>query len=191
VAHKFDPKQVHKLDNPDRGRDLPPVETLERFGVSPGMTLVDVGCGSGYFSFPAARIVGPQGRVYGVDIHQELLDLCRQRAAEQGIENFEPVLAEEVRIPLADGVADAVLVVNVLHEFEDIQGSLREMGRLLAPAGRLLVVDWRKEQMEMGPPLHARFSDREAADLLAEGGFRVTERADPGVLHYGLVATLT
>jgi ubiquinone/menaquinone biosynthesis C-methylase UbiE len=188
MAHKFDPKQVHKLDDPERQKDLPPVETLRRLGVSEGMTLIDLGCGSGYFALPAAELVGPEGRVYALDIHPELVELCQNRAAESGAANLTALLAEEVTIPLPDCEADAVLVVNVLHEFEDLPASLAEMARVLRPQGRLLVIDWRKEEMEAGPPLHARFSEQEAEEVLARAGFRVVERADPGTLHYGMIA---
>jgi ubiquinone/menaquinone biosynthesis C-methylase UbiE len=187
MAHKFDPKQVHKLDNPERLKTLPPEDTLDLLGISEMMTVVDLGAGSCYFSLPTARRVGPQGKVYAVDIHRELLDLCVERASEQGVGNIEVVLAEETSVPLPSGVADAVLVVNVLHELEDSRASLAEMARLLNPQGRLLVVDWKKEEMEMGPPLHARFSPEEAGELLAEGGFDVVRQVEPGPLHYGLV----
>lgn len=188
VPYKFDPKKVHKLDDPERRKVLPPEETLQLLGVRPGMTVVDLGCGSGYFSLPAARLVGEAGRVYGVDLYQELLDLCRQRAEEQGIGNFVPVLAEEVRVPLPGGEADAVLAVNVLHEFEDLQSSLFEMRRLLKPEGRLLVVDWQKVEMEMGPPVHARIAPQEARELLERGGFTTIKTVQPGPCHYGLIA---
>jgi ubiquinone/menaquinone biosynthesis C-methylase UbiE len=191
MAHKFDPKQVHKLDDPERSKTLPPEKTLDLFGIEPGMTLVDLGAGSCFFALPTARRVGPEGKVYAVDIHQELLDLCGGRAAEQGMSNLELVLAQETVVPLPSEIADAVLLVNVLHEFEDARASLLEVGRLLRPGGRLLVVDWKKEEMEMGPPLHARFTPEEAGVLLEAGGFAVQTQVEPGPLHYGLICLRT
>lgn len=64
MAEKFNVAQRHKLDNPRRREILPPEETLSSFGLPPGAIMADIGCGIGYFTFPAARLLGPEGKVF-------------------------------------------------------------------------------------------------------------------------------
>jgi precorrin-6B methylase 2 len=71
LTHKFDVSQKVKLDNPARRAILPPDETLGKLGLNAGEVMADIGCGIGYFTFPAAKMIGPGGRVYALDVAPE------------------------------------------------------------------------------------------------------------------------
>ncbi len=186
MAHKFDPSAKELLDSPDRAEWQNPETILSAFEVGRSMVLADIGCGTGYFSLPAAKVVGPEGRVYGVDMQEEMLWSLQARLLKEGVRNVLPVLSLEEVVPLPDSSVDAVLLVNTLHELAG-EGTLKEAHRILRSGGFLAVVDWKKEPMEMGPPLEHRLSLEEAKDRLSSRGFMVQEVA-VGALHYGVRA---
>lgn len=107
----------------------------------PGERVVDVGSGAGTDSLIAARMVGPQGHVVGVDMTPAMLAKARASAAEAGLANveFRQGLAEELPVP--DGWADVVISNGVVNLFPDKVAGLREMARVLAPDGRLQLGD--------------------------------------------------
>ena len=73
MTHKFKVSEKQKLDNPERRAFLPPEETLRKLGLQPGEIMADIGCGIGYFTFPAASIVGPNVKVFALDVAPEML----------------------------------------------------------------------------------------------------------------------
>ena len=107
----------------------------------PGERVVDVGSGAGIDSLIAARMVGPSGRVIGVDMTPAMLEKARASAAEAGLENveFREGLAEELPIP--DGWADVVISNGVVNLLPDKQAGFREMARVLGAGGRLQIGD--------------------------------------------------
>ncbi len=112
--------------------------------VEPGMTVLDPGCGFGYISFPAARMVGPTGRVVSVDVESRAIDRIRRRAGKAGLEErIDARVCKPRDLGLDDyaGKVDLVTVVHTLHEFEDLPGFLAQVARLLKPKGKMLVVE--------------------------------------------------
>jgi ubiquinone/menaquinone biosynthesis C-methylase UbiE len=186
MAHKFDPSRKELLDSPDRLKWQNPEAILKAFGVGRGMKVADVGCGTGFFAVPAARMVGPRGRVYGVDMQEEMLWSLQARIIREGLQNVLPVLSLEEAIPLSSSSVDVVLLMNTLHELAG-DATLLEILRILKGDGFLAVVDWKKEPMEMGPPVEHRLSVEEAMERLSRRGLLV-EEVDVGPLHYGLKA---
>lgn len=115
-------------------------EVLRGLGIKPGDTVVDFGCGSGTYAFPAARIVGSQGKVYAVDINSGSLRKLAHQAAREGLVNVVTVpTRREVRLPLSDGCCDVFLLFDVLQEIEDWDALLGEACRLLREGGTLSV----------------------------------------------------
>jgi SAM-dependent methyltransferase len=109
--------------------------------ILPGERVVDVGCGAGIDSLIAAKKVGPDGRVIGVDMTPSMLQKARQAAKETGLANveFREGYAEE--LPIADGWADAVISNGVLNLMPDKAAALEEMARVLKSGGRLQIGD--------------------------------------------------
>lgn len=188
MAHKFNPANIHKLENPRRKELLPPDKTLLMLGLKEGMHVADIGCGSGYFSIPAAKIVGSEGFVYGTDIYQELVDYCTNRAKEENVDKNTLFLeGQETVIPIPDSIVDVVLIANVVHELLEPKASFQEIMRVLKPGGKVLVIEWKKQDTQMGPPVEERIDAVEAEEMLKNYGFGVENYYDLGATHYAVV----
>ena len=91
---------------------------------------------------------------------------------------------------MPDGIADLALLAFVLHELTHPAEFLGEVRRILAPKGRLVVLEWIRQQEESGPPLAERLSEADSTDLLTAAGFHVIDRAIANSSHYFLIASL-
>jgi arsenite methyltransferase len=107
----------------------------------PGERAVDVGCGAGMDSLIAGRMVGPEGRVIGVDMTQGMLEKARAVAEEAGLGNVEFHQSYAEELPVPDGWADVVISNGVLNLMPDKAAALEEMSRVLKPGGRLQIGD--------------------------------------------------
>jgi SAM-dependent methyltransferase len=188
MAHKFPFSRKDVLDNAKRREMLPAKETLLSLGLKEGDNLIDVGCGSGYFSLPALDLVGENGLVLGLDVQEEFVEYARSqvREGQAGI-RFE--VSEENRLPAPEDSADAALLAIVLHEVESPETFLAEIKRILKPKSRVMIIEWAPVEMEMGPPLKERMAPEFLADLLRSSGFTPGEPVVLGPAHYGMVAT--
>ncbi|MGY5860034.1 MAG: methyltransferase domain-containing protein [Candidatus Thorarchaeota archaeon] len=121
---------------PYRNRVQPPSMIIDAISAKPGMTVIEIGCGSGFYTVAVAKAVQPDGKVYAVDIQQEMLDKLKVRMENEGVENIVPVLADaEGRVPLDDGIANAVFSVTVLPEIPNPVKALDQVKRLLVDDG--------------------------------------------------------
>jgi ubiquinone/menaquinone biosynthesis C-methylase UbiE len=180
VAEKFDPRHAHKLENPDRLVELPPAKLAELLQLTGAETVVDFGAGTGMFSLPLASAV-PLGRVYAVDEQAELLDRLRAKLeAHRSHDNVETVLSVDGRAPLADGVAQRMLMVNVLHHMTGDPRALPEVFRLLAPGGRLVVAEFARMDRPVGPSNDHVLPLGAVRDLLTGAGFTELAVYAPG-----------
>ena len=186
-THHFSPRHMERLISPERRKMLDPAKALGCLNLRPGMVLADLGAGPGFFTLDAARMVAPGGKVLAIDISREMLELCMQRAGEEGIKNVEPVLATGPhRYPVATASVDAVLMAVVLHEADSPAEMLGEVRRMLKPGGAVLLAEWKKEEMPMGPPLAHRLSPEEVTEEFAVAGFVQGEACEIGPYHYAL-----
>ena len=133
------------LNRPEREKEENPEGALDALGIRPGMIVADVGAGTGYMSLRMARRVGPNGKVYANDLQPEMLRRLRENAAKAGINNVETVLGAEDDPKLPVGRMDLVLLVDVYHEFSQPQKMIDRIRDALAPGGRLVLLEYRKE----------------------------------------------
>ncbi|MBI2832529.1 MAG: class I SAM-dependent methyltransferase [Chloroflexi bacterium] len=120
----------------------PPDKIIERSGIKPGMTVLDLGCGSGAFTIPVARAVGEQGKVIAVDIQRAMLRQLKRKLAKaknHDIKNIEVRHDSAYNLPMADGTVDLALMVTSLPEMAERERALREVRRVLKPGGILAV----------------------------------------------------
>lgn len=172
---RFHPSQMHRLEDPERRNWLPPDEVLVQLDLRPGWTVADIGAGTGYFTLPMASAVGSAGRIFAVDVSPEMLERLRVRLAEAMLTNVECVEAEASATRLPSASCDLVLLANVWHEFDDRGAVLAEARRVLKPAGRVALLDWRPDvEREHGPPLEHRIAPEAARQSLANAGFSAT-----------------
>jgi len=116
--------------------------TVSRLRLAPGAAVLDLCCGAGASALPAARAVGPSGRVLGIDIAAPMLELARSRAAEEGLANIEFRPGDATRTGLPDRGFDAVVCVFGVFFAPDMAAFVREMWRLTGPRGVLAVTTW-------------------------------------------------
>jgi len=167
-----------------------PDSILRGIGLKYGMTFIDVGCGYGFFSIPAAKIVGASGRVIGIDVDDEALQSIRDLAERERLTNVETILGKAEEIITCRGCADMVFFGIVLHDFQDPYRVLSNAKAMLKHNGILVDLDWRKEETAgMGPPISIRFDERKASSMISGQGFKITSASRSGKYHYIIAAT--
>jgi len=172
---KYDPKHAAFLDSEDRKNRLPPEKVISLLELDPEDVVLDLGAGTGFLTFPLSEIV-EDGKVYAVDVQEEMLKELRKKCEEKGCENIEVVLSNEGSIPLSDDKVNKCFLLNVLHEIEDMM-TLEELSRIMKSDARIAIVDWDKKVItERGPPTHERLNLDEARKLLEKHGFIITDK---------------
>jgi SAM-dependent methyltransferase len=133
------------LERPEREKEENPEGALDAMAIKPGMVVADIGAGTGYFSLRLARRVGPEGRVYANDLQPQMLTRLRENATKARVGNIETVVGEVADPKLPAGRMDLVLLVDVYHEFSEPQRMLQKIRETLKPDGRLVLLEYRKE----------------------------------------------
>jgi ubiquinone/menaquinone biosynthesis C-methylase UbiE len=133
------------LDREERDIEEEPDRAIDALELRAGDVVADVGAGSGYMSVRLAKRVGATGKVYATDIQPEMLALLERRLARDKVTNIVPILgaADDPKLPA--NALDLELLVDVYHEFANPQTMLRGMRRALKPSGRLVLLEYRKE----------------------------------------------
>ena len=180
MSERYEDEWIARLlDGESRLGGTAPEELLADAGVRESDTVVDTGCGPGFLTLPAARLVGPGGHIYAVDIEQKMVDLVRARAAEDGLGHVTALLGAPDSVPLPEGSADFAITALILHYQPDDVVRLRlltDVRRVLRPGGRVLVID-------------RQLGAEAVAALLAEAGLEHGEPRDMRENAYRLIAT--
>ena len=148
-------------------------QSYRQLGIRPEMTIADIGCGNGFWTLPMARDVGPQGRIYAVDIQREMLRLLRARADRETLANIQPVLGEVDDPKLPAGQIDLALMVDVYHEFSHPESMLWSIRQSLAPEGVVALLEYRGEDPAVPiKPLH-KMTKRQIMKEYTANGFKL------------------
>ena len=188
MTHKFDAKNKHKLDNEKRRELLPPDETLIKLGLHEGDVMADIGCGIGYFTIPASKIVGDSGNIFAMDISPEMLQDVGIKIKNNNISNIEIILTEENDLKLEDNKITFAFISTVLHEADEKENFLNEIKRIISPKGKIAIVEWQKINSEFGPPIDHRLDKMDLIKILDTLGFSNISTIDIGENFYGLIA---
>ena len=138
--------------------------------ITPGMTVLDVGCAMGFFTLPAARMVGTSGRVIAVDIQPKMISALRRRAKRRGLlDRIETRICSGEGLGIDDlaGKVDLVLAIHMVHEVPDRDRLMSELSRVVKDSGKMLVVE------PKGHVKAAAFAETVAA--VARAGFHAVE----------------
>jgi ubiquinone/menaquinone biosynthesis C-methylase UbiE len=133
---------IKTLDGPVRVAGLKIPEVIAAVKLQPGQTVADIGAGSGLFEVPLATAVGPQGKVYAVEVDKAFFPEIRKRVSAAGVTNVETVLGTFTDPALPVKSVDVVFFHDVIHHIEDRRTYLEAVTRYLAPAGRIVFVDY-------------------------------------------------
>jgi ubiquinone/menaquinone biosynthesis C-methylase UbiE len=168
------------LDRTVREQEEEPDRALELIGITPGMVVADVGAGTGYMTMRLAGRVGRTGKVYANDLQPAMLRIIRDKARQQQLSNVEIVQGAQEDAKLPDNAIDLALLVDVYHEFRRPQEMLRSIRRSLKPRGRLVLVEYRKEDPSIPIADTHRMSVAEARTEVEAEGFTF-DRVVPGL----------
>jgi ubiquinone/menaquinone biosynthesis C-methylase UbiE len=164
-----------------------PKKILYSIGLKPGLQFIDIGCGIGFFTIPAAKIVGNEGRVYALDINEEAIGVIKKLAEKEGLNNLTSRVGKAEKVTFCNYCADIVFFGINLHDFANPEKVLINAKKMLKSQGRLIVLDWKKESMEIGPPMDIRFDKQKAMDLIRETNFEI-ETIKNLKYHYLIIA---
>lgn len=165
-------------DDPARDAWQRPAELVAALGVRPGMSVADVGTGTGYLLPHLSRAAGPEGRVFAVDVSMKMLEWVRARAEREGLLNVATVTASGAASGLAEASVDRAILVNVWHHVEHPEAYALDLFRSLRTGGVLFVVEARPDaEQGGGPPRHMRMKPEEVVLQLEKAGFRA--KVDP------------
>jgi ubiquinone/menaquinone biosynthesis C-methylase UbiE len=182
---------VQKLEDPERLVWLPPAEVVAHLDLHPGMTVADIGAGTGYFALPLADAVAPGGAVKAVDFQVEMLGFLRAKLdSGSGSGAVELIEGSAARTTLPDASCHVALLAQIWHELDDRSDVLAEAARILRPEGRIAILDWRTGVARPpGPPLEHRIPVETARAELEAAAFRNVRTCTVGPYCYLLIAT--
>jgi ubiquinone/menaquinone biosynthesis C-methylase UbiE len=183
----FPPTKLGDLEGPDRDAWQRPDRIMDELGIGEGSVVADLGAGGGWFTVRLAARVGPNGRVYAEDIQPEMIQAIRRRVQRLEYRNVEPVLGTALDPRLPRGVLDAALIVDAYYEMEQPVTLLKNLATSLKPAGRIGIVNFKKDGEGPGPPMEQRIdADRVIRDAV-NAGLKLQSRGDFLRYHYLLV----
>jgi SAM-dependent methyltransferase len=166
------------LTRESREREEDCTTMLKQLNLKPGQTVVDFGCGNGFYTLKMARLVAPGGKVLAADIQPEMLDLLRQRAKDEKIDDIEVVLCTAADPKLPEGKVDRILVVDVYHEISNPVEVLAGLRKSLAPHGRVALVEFRGEDPKVPiKPLH-KMTKAQILKEWSANGFKLVDQFD-------------
>ncbi len=174
-------RHIRWLESPERLAFQKPDAVIAALDLAPDATLADLGCGPGIFTLRLARAV-PRGVVYAVDVEPQQLYRLQQHLAADELDNVVPVLASPGNPHLPPGGVDLILVVDTYHHFERREAYLRTLARALTDDGRLVIIDYFKRALPVGPPPEHKIARKTVLAEVEAAGYRLV--AEPTFLPY-------
>lgn len=190
MADKFDPMHAPRLEDPSRLEALPPSSVIELMRLTGAETVVDYGAGTGIYTVHFAAAV-PDGKVFAVEALPQLVELLRAKITPALEDRLCVCETQDNVVPLDDGEADRVVMVDVLHHLHDQPEALEEVVRVLRPGGLFVVVDWGDTERPVGPPPGHVLGLAAVKEIVSGMGLDVLEAHEPGELlkyHVAVVA---
>src|SRR5580658_2355186 len=177
LAPKKADEWVTTLEGPQRVATQKIDEVLAKLRLKPGMVVADIGAGSGLFSRPLAKAVAPAGKVYAVDIQQDLLNYIDKRDKEENIRNVQTVLGEYDDPKLPARNVDLAFINDVLHHIQNRAAYLKALGTYMKPAGRIAIIEMNKDDPNTPhrnqPELQV--AREEILQWMSDAGFKLVE----------------
>lgn len=187
--HQNPSAYIKALEDPKRDAYQKPQEVLQALAVKGGEIIADIGAGSGYFTSRMAAHVGPNGRVYAVDVSPDMIRHLSRRIREERLLNVVPILAPPDD-PMVPEPVDRFLIVDVWHHIEDQTGYLDKMKKSLRPGGQVVMIDFHKREMPVGPPVAMKIAREDLVKQMTANGFRLSAEHTFLPYQYLLVFTV-
>lgn len=168
-----------------------PRDALIQAGISQGMVVAELGCGPGHFVFEAAKLIGDEGIVFAIDVQKPVLNVIKSKMNFLGLHNVKPIWADlEVlgSTKIKDSSVDLAILTHTLYQAKNHKAMLKEAYRMLKEKGKLLIIEWKKTQTPIGPPVEMRIDKEKLISWLEELNFKITKDIKTDNYHYGLLA---
>ncbi|MGD0955076.1 MAG: class I SAM-dependent methyltransferase [Methanotrichaceae archaeon] len=166
-------------------------EVLRYIGINEGDRFLDLGCGDGHLSIAASQVVGKDGLVYAFDVDEESIAQLQRDIAEKKITNIKACVVDITKkLPLEDESISLAFMSNVLHglvENSEADSTLNEIARVTQYNGKMAVVEFKKLESPMGPPLSIRLSPEDVETLARGYGFSKESAQEVGPHHYAII----
>lgn len=180
---------IAALEDPARDAYQKPREVIEALRLKEGEVIADIGAGSGYFTLRLAHHLGEKGHVYGVDISPDMIRHLNRRISDAGLLNVSTILALPDN-PLLPRPVDRFLIVDVWHHVENQPAYLALMKKMLKPGGRVVMIDFHKKDLPVGPPSAMKIAREDLLRQMEEHGFKLVEEHTFLPYQYFLVFSL-
>jgi len=172
-------KWVDIFEDPARAEWQKPEEVVKKLELKPGGTVADIGAGTGYFTRLFAAAVGPGGKAIGLDIEPSMVDYMKEDAKKQGLTNYEAKIVKPDDAGLPSKSVDVIFICNTYHHIEDRVNYLKKLTGALKPNGRIVIVDFYKKPMPVGPQSVAhKISEEDVKKEFKKAGYRLKKSLD-------------
>ena len=185
MAKKYNPAVKEALLAKDRADTLDTHRVMSFLPLMPYQEVADIGCGPGYFTIPLAKFAF-DGKVFALDVHQQMLDAVRKAADEVRLGNVETVLSKETKVALEKESIDGALAAFLLTEVARPAKVLKDLHAILRKGGWLGVIEETRTD-DNGADAEAPLSESAVSELVLAAGFRFTGRYDISSSNYLLV----
>ncbi len=163
------------LEDPERDAYQKPHDVIIALGLKEGETVADIGAGSGYFTFRFAHHVGDKGRVYAVDISPDMILYMNRRIRDLRVKNVVTVLAPPDDPLLMDASVDRFFICDTWHHIASQTQYLGEMKRMLKPGGQVVMIDYQKKDLPLGPPPEMKIAREDLVRQMESNGFKLAK----------------
>jgi arsenite methyltransferase len=171
--HQDSKAYIAMLDDPARDAYQKPHEVITALKLKEGEVIADIGAGSGYFTFRLAHHVGDTGRVYAVDVSPDMILHLNRRIRDLNLKNVVSILAAPDDPLLADASIDRFFICDTWHHIENHDRYLALMKKMLRPGGQVVMIDFKKAETPVGPPMEMRIDSDDLLREMEKNGFRL------------------
>lgn len=176
--HRDSSAYIAMLENPERDSYQKPDEVVVALDLKEGENIADIGAGSGYFSFRFSKAVAEQGRVFAVDISPDMIRHMNRRNRDLGTTNVVTLLADENDPLLPNRSINKVFICNTWHHIGDQGNYLELIKQALKPGGQVIMVDYKKIELPVGPPVAMKISGSDLVAQMERAGFQLLKEHD-------------
>ena len=187
--HNDSDAYIAMLEDPGRDSYQKPSEVLDALAIKTGETIADIGAGSGYFSLRMAQRVGEAGLIYAVDVNPEMVRYVNRKVRDLGLQNHRSVLADPDDPLLAEDSVDRIFICDTWHHIGNQNEYLELLKKAMRPGGQVVMIDFKKKELPVGPPTEMKVSREALIDQMAGAGFKLLEEHTFLPYQYFLVFT--
>ncbi len=169
-----------------------PEKNLAHLSLYEGMSVADLGTGTGFYAKALSKRVGHTGHVYAVEVQKDMVKKLESEIKEDGITNIDVIWGDIEKLhgtKIADKSIDAIIISNVLFQVDDKLGLIDEANRIMKDNGKILLIDWTDSFGGMGPAEGSVIKEARAIELFGKRGLKRVESIRIVDHHYGIIFT--